>query len=203
MDGRFADNVILQVKFGPIDFSHANRCPRCSPRCLRRGWRWRCRRRGSTPASSGRLPRALVERGAAVPAVGRGRRHDRRRGGRAGGHRGRPGGGVQRGRRQVLDRAPAGAGEPVRLRPARLGSAAGSRRDPRRVDRPDVAAGHLRRSGSGAADDARDHGRFLAHLRALHRPARRRVHGAARSPLRPGRGRLRVHPVGYVPLRRP
>jgi alpha-glucuronidase len=42
LDGQFNDNVILQVKYGPIDFRSGSRSRRCSPRCRPPGWRWRC-----------------------------------------------------------------------------------------------------------------------------------------------------------------
>ena len=52
------------------------------------------------------------------------------------------------------------------------------------------------RSATAARHAARDDGRLLAHLRALHRAARRRLHGPPRPPLRPRRRRLRVHARG-------
>ncbi len=153
LDGQFRDNVILQVKYGPIDFQVREPV---SP--VDRGHAAHPGGRGvpgdpgvHRPAAARVLSRPAVERGAPVPAVGhrRGPVWRRPRRGR------RPGRGRQCGRRPVLDRPPAGAGQPVRVRPARLGTRRRPAVHSRRVDRADLHAGRHSRPRPAAARAAR------------------------------------------------
>ena len=196
LDGQFDDNVVLQVKYGPIDFQAREPVSPVIAAMPQHpaGGRAPGHPGVHRPAAARVLPRPAVERGPRFRAVRApvGPRPvadvDR---GRAAGRRARRR--LQRGRRPVLDRPSAGPGQPVRVRPAAWDPTL----DPVAILDEWIgltfAAATATRARAAAARGA---GRLVAHLRAVHRAARRRLHGPPRPPLRPRRRRLRVHRRG-------
>ena len=123
LDGRFRDNAILQVKYGPIDFQA--REPVSPVIAAMPGTRVAVELQ-VTQEYTGQQRHVCLARPAVEPRCWASNRPGPDGPDVAGAGR-RPGRGVQRRRRPVLDRAPAGPGQPVRVRPAGLGPAGRTR----------------------------------------------------------------------------